>query len=92
MITNAWQGEGIESGSEWSILMHRRGDYSGEVHFNLPAEALIVMPEGGSPGGEGRIGVAIPFEALKDLVASYVSMRKIEALEQVEDNDRILGL
>lgn len=76
MHTTEW--EDLETGLIVSFT--HNGDYSGDVNVEI------------LPWGKQQKEIAIPFKALKKLVANYVQDTKISRLENMSDADEILGL
>lgn len=71
-----------------ALVMHHNGDYSGDIKFNLPPELIEDVSTCHEPR---HMQVTIPFDAIKTLVAAYVSGIRIEALEDATPDDVLLG-
>lgn len=81
------------SGVTPGVSFHYNGDFSGNVHISVNSDTPGVRFEESDPAGEfpGSITLELPFADLKYLVASYCRSRRIEALEDCDD-DAVLGL
>jgi hypothetical protein len=65
--------------------VHRNGDYSGEVRIR--ASQSEVTAEEGYRGGEDYFYVELPFADLLEIVAGYLTARKIGELEQMSTEE-----
>ncbi len=93
MVTDMHTIEGLVA------TFNHNGDFSGDVKITIPTyyaggavqEKYVYLPNAGPEDVEETVTIQVPFGDLKRLVASYVLSRRIEKLEQAED-DEILGV
>lgn len=83
------------------ISFNHNGDMSGDVRITInenatwpfkDEDAVEYAPPNESFGLPGYWTVRIPFDDLKRLVARYIQSERVAALENLDDDDEILGL
>lgn len=83
------------------VMFHHNGDYSGEVVITVNDNAAWEFqsdrvyqyrPPNDDFMIPGYHELRIPFEDLKRMVAMYVYKEKARRVEELEDDDEILGI
>jgi hypothetical protein len=84
----------VHSFHRGAFSIHYNGDYSGDVILVGPNPDDIEASRQAGPGDMRQatfIKLEIPFEVIKDFVAAYVRMTKVEKLRD-SSTDEVLGL